>query len=105
MDIVNEQTTYRIVAEFFGEDGAPMTPISGEYRIDDILSDSVIKDWTPFTPVGPQHVITVAYGENAIVNTANDYEERVITVRAPYGQEKQATGEYRYKVRNLLKIT
>lgn len=104
MDIVNELTTYRIVMEFISEQGAPVTPTAGTYRIDDVISDSVILDSTPFTPSGSQHVLVVDFSDNRIVDTDNTLEERIISVVAQYGTGKQCTGEYRYKVRNLAKV-
>lgn len=105
MDIVNEQTTYRIVTEFTGEDMAPVTPTVGFYRIADLLTGLVLKDWTEFTPSGSSYVITIGHNENRIVSQSNDYEEKVLTVVAAYGGTKQCTGEYRYKVKNLVGVT
>ena len=104
MDIVNENTTYRVVAEFISEQGAPVIPTAGTYRLDDVISDTVLKDATAFTPSGSQHVFTIDYGDNRIIDPDNDLEERVLTVVAQYGTGKQCTGEYRYKIRNLSKV-
>jgi hypothetical protein len=105
MDIVNEKTTYRIVVEFIAEDGAPVVPSSGVYRLDDVLSgEEAIAD-TPFVPGGSSFVVTIPFAANEIINNSNDLEEKVFTVVAEYGVGKQCTGEYRYKVRNLLKLT
>ena len=105
MDIVNEKTTYRIVVEFIAEDGAPVIPTFVTYQIDDVLSDENVLSSRSFVPSGSQYVITIPYSSNRVINSNNDTEERSITVVAIYGVGKQCTGEYRYKVRNLLKVT
>lgn len=104
MDIVNELTTYRVVAEFMAEDGAPVVPSQSSYRLDDVLSDTQIIDDTNFTPSGSTHVITIPHASMNILDDGNDLEERVLTVIAPYGTAKQCTGEFRFKVRNLSKV-
>lgn len=107
MDTINEQTTYRITITWTDEAGEPLTPTSGTYRIDDVTDPAnpvTVKTTQTITPSSSSANIDIAYGDNAILNSANAYENRLVTFTWTYGGNKKGTGEYRYRIKNLLKI-
>lgn len=103
MITINEGTTCFVTATFRDQDGAPVTPTALSYRVDDVGSGAVIKDWTTVTPVSPEYIVELT-AENYIIVNTSVREERLITFRWEYDTTKQGTGEYRYLVRNLSKI-
>lgn len=103
MEEINDQSTSVLTASFFDEAGNPVTPTSGDYRIDDLASGSVIKGTTAISPTGVTHDITISSAENKIVNEALLSEIRLVTVTWNYSGKK-ATGEYRYRIKNLIKL-
>jgi len=108
MDEVNEKSTHFIDAAFTDEDGAPVTPSSGTYRIDDESPDGTcaeIKADTAFAPATPTHRFEVEPDENRILNSSKRYEVRLVTVTIVYNTNKSHSAEYRYRVKNLNKVT
>lgn len=106
LDVVNEKSHYTVTLRFTDENGEAITPVSGSYRIDDVASGQQIRGDTPFVPAGSSHDIVIADNENAIQNAENDTEERVVTVSVVYGADSRVQkSEYRYYVRNLLKVS
>lgn len=103
--IINEKTTSIVTLTFTNENDDAVTPDSGSYRIDDVDSGTAIKAATAFTPTSSTHEITISSTENSILNTDNDYEQRVLTVTTTYSGGKVCTAEYFYMVKNLQKIT
>lgn len=101
MDSINEKSSYTVTAAFTNEDGSPVTPSLGSYRIDDEFSGTQIKGDTPFTPSSSTFAIVIAPNDNRILDSAKSEEVRVITVTFVYGTTMQGSGEYRYKVLNL----
>ncbi len=104
MKIVNEKSSAILTLTFEDESENAVTPDSGIYRIDDIDSGTEIKGDTAFTPSSSTHDITLTATENAIIDSTQPYETKLVTVTFVYGT-KQGTGEYQYKVRNLRKIS
>ena len=103
MDVVNEQTTYIITADFTDQDGAATTPSSGSYRIDDITDGVIteVKGDTAFIPTETSHDIEITPNENALVNPENQMEYRLMTVRFTYGSARQGAAEYRWCIKNM----
>ncbi len=105
LDVINEKTTFVITATFRDLTGELVTPSSASYRIDDVISGSEIRGDTPFTPEGSSYDITISKDENRILDNAHNTEERIVTVKFVFGiDNKEGNGEYRYIVKNLLKI-
>lgn len=104
MEIVNERSTSIVTLTFRDETGAQVTPSAGTYRIDDAASGTEIRAATPFTPSGSTHDITITDEENRILDVNRNIEERIVTVSFTYGVGKKGSGEYRYGVKNLLKM-
>jgi len=101
---VNERTSTTLSLTFADEHGAGVTPTSGKYRIDDIISGDIITGWTAFTPSTSSYDISITSLENGIIDETNDSEVRAITVIVYYSGGKQCTSEYRYEITNLLEV-
>ena len=82
VDSVNEKSQIFITATHLDKAGDPTTPTSLRYRIDDVSSGAVILDWTSIaiTSPGTSHEITVTAAQNAILNTLNSSEQKILTL-------------------------
>jgi hypothetical protein len=101
---VNEQTSATLSLSFTDEQGRPVTPSSGKYRIDDIRSGTVITDWTNFTPSASSYDIFITSNENEVIDQTNDGEVRRVTAIMYYSIGKQCIAEYRYEVMNMREV-
>jgi len=108
METVNEGTTSYLEIVFKNEAGVGVTPLTATYRIDDVLSGTAIRAITPFSPSSPTYVLRIAEGDNKILDTTKEYEERLVTLTYTYTDTQSQTAtrnaEYNYKVKNLKKI-
>ncbi len=104
MQTVNEKSTLIVTGTFTDENGSPVTPSSGTYRIDDLGSGSAIKASTPFSPTGSTYDFVVSSTENAMVSSTNAQELHALTVTFVYSG-KTGTAEYRFIVQNLFGVT
>jgi hypothetical protein len=106
MDTVNEKTTYIVTIYFWDENGAAVTPGAAWYSLYCETTKTEILTETVIAGLGTSVDITITLSQNAIINTLNDYEQKLLTTRFTYGAPvKQGTGEYRYLVNNLKRIT
>ncbi|KUG22373.1 hypothetical protein ASZ90_007852 [hydrocarbon metagenome] len=105
MELINEKTTLTLRLTFKDEDNVAVVPTAAQYRIDDVDSGSQILDWSSFTPSASTHDLTITDAQNAIIDTNLERERKKVTVQITHGPEnKKATGDYIYIVRNLTKI-
>lgn len=102
--LVNEKSNMALAVSFFDDTGAAVTPDSATYRIDDLTSSTVILASTALTPATVV-TIQITSAQNAMVSTANQSEERVVTVEFVYATSKRGTNEYRYEVKNLYGVS
>jgi ribulose 1,5-bisphosphate synthetase/thiazole synthase len=88
MLIINEQTTLVMQLAFTDEKAEPVIPSAAQYRLDNMATyDLIITD-----------------AQNATLNAAREVEKKRLTVKITFGLDnKKATGEYIYAVRNLSK--
>lgn len=100
MDIVREKNTSLLPISFYDEDGAPVTPTSATYQIDD-ESGAVITAETAFTPGD----LLISANENRIVTGTKQSERRKVTIKWTYGTGKSGAEEYEYIVKNLTKVS
>ena len=102
--LVNEKSNMALTVSFFDDTGAAVVPDSATYRIDDLTSSTSILAPTALTPATVV-TIQITSAQNAILNSANQFEDRVITVEFVYATTKRGTDEYRYEVRNLYGVS
>jgi ribose 5-phosphate isomerase len=106
MEIINEETTLVLRLSFKDENSVGVIPTAAQYRIDDVESGTQLLDWTSFAPSAITHDLTITDAQNDILDAALDSEKKKVTVKITYGpQNKKATADYIYTVKNLSKIT
>lgn len=99
---ISEGSRQKFAISFKDEDYQPFLPTSVRYRLDDKTDDitTVILDWQTVTP-DYRVEITIPSSANAILNDANSYETRVLTIQSDYGTDNQLSEDETYRVRNL----
>lgn len=101
---ITERSTAYLTASFFDKAGAAAAPSSVTYRVDCEKTGAALVPSSSVTP-GQSVEITIPASANAMQEATNDFETKVVTVTANYGAGEQITAAYRYRVRNLSKIT
>jgi hypothetical protein len=102
---INENTALTLTISFADDTGAEIIPATAEYRLDDVSSGAEILTWTSITPSTAALDIIITEAQNAILDSTREREKKRLTARFTYGADnKQATAEYIYAVRNLTKI-
>lgn len=109
--IVPEGTNFTATAYFRTRSTkAAATPTTVDYRVDDLTTDTVIKDWTTATP-GTSVALTMDYAINKIQGSSvtyvgyPKYQRRQLTVRADSGLSTQAIGTVSWRVKNVRGVT
>jgi len=107
MDTINEKSTAIVTASFFNEDDVAISPTQAWYSLYCETSATELKAETELTGLGTTKDIEITPTENQIQVAANSSEIKVLTVRFTYGGGglRQGTGQYRYAVTNLQRIT
>jgi hypothetical protein len=104
METVNEKTVAVITVLFREEDGGLVNPSAASYELTDLNTGTVLTTSTSISPIGGVYDIIIAASKNAIIDNSRAYETKVITVAWTYGTGT-AYAEYRYRVKNLSKVT
>jgi hypothetical protein len=99
--IVNELSSAQLTISFLDERGNAMTPVTVDYRIDCMTTERAILPWTSAGAPSSTMTITITSAQNAIINEANGFETKMVTVRANYGETTEFTSQYAYQVENL----
>jgi hypothetical protein len=101
---VNDSSTAYLSVTFTDKTGVAVAPSTVNYTIHDVTSNTQVKASTSVSPSATVE-ITILPSENAILDTAQNYEMRRVTVIAAYGGSDQVTDEYTYRVKNLRNVT
>lgn len=104
-DIVNEGSIAYLTAKFYDKDDKLDAPSSITYRIDCLTNDQEILGDTPIGSPASTVEITITATQNAIITQSNDFERRLVTVKATYGTGNAVNEEFEYYVKNLAKVT
>lgn len=104
METINEKSVAVITVLFKDEDGVLITPSAASYRVDDLTAGTALVASTTITPVDGMHDIVIPASANAIIDNNRTYETKVVTVAWTYGTGT-VNDEYRYRVKNLFKVT
>lgn len=88
MTTINEQTSQVFTADFYDENGTPITPEIATYSVHDVGSGTAIIPETQITPLSPSVEIETSTDDNKILNDSNDKETRNLTVRFKYRNSK-----------------
>lgn len=104
MSNVNERCQSTLTCTFRDKNGVLATPTTLKYRIDDILSGTVIKPNTTVTPSTSSYDITITATENRIIETSRISEERKVSCEWYSGTTLIGSADYLYRVINKHKI-
>lgn len=105
LESVNERSTAYLTVTFRDKAGAEQAPASASYRIDDAGSGQAVRAATPIMAPGSTVEITLTPDDNRLLDEANPYERRRVTVAAEYGAADAVNVEYVYQVIGLAGVT
>lgn len=101
---ITEETGFTATAYFRTRaTGAAATPTTVHYRVDDITSQTTLKDWTSVT-TGESVSISITGAMNQIQQNSSSSEHKQLIVQADRGLTTQATGRAIWKVQNIYGI-
>lgn len=98
---VREGSALFFTFAFTDENGDPVTPISIDWRIDDVDSGTEVVGWTAVGSPASSVNVQVNPASNAIIDQTKVVEKRILTVRMDNGQLTQAFETKHYRVQNL----
>ena len=101
---VNEKSTAYLAVTCLDKLLAAAAPATFTYRVDCESTGAALVPDTPLTPDVNMELVVPA-DANAIQEPTNAFEYRLVTMTATYSGGEQVTTQYRYRVRNLTKIT
>ena len=100
LDLINEKTTVYIDITFLDKNSKPSSPSSITYSTYCKTTKIAIKTDVIVTPAS-QITITLDALDNAIQNTANTTEDKVLTIKATYSANDLLNSDYNYIIKNL----
>lgn len=101
IELWNERSTMAVRCEFLDEDDLPVVPTLAQYRIDDVKSQTTIRDLADFDgPLAATKIIEVTEDENRIISDAR-FEERQILVYFEWATDRSRWDRLRYLVQNF----
>ncbi len=102
MEEIDEGSSQTVEVRFFSDVAmlVPATPTSITYSVRCKTSGASIKT---NVVIAPASVITIPLDslDSAIQNTANAFEEKILTVKAVYTVTDKCNSEYVWRVKNL----
>lgn len=102
---VKEKSTSWVTAKPLDRDGKPLTPTNARYRLDDKKSGNAIIAWTTIGTPSDEMEIQIPADDNAIINTNNKTETKVVTWECDFGTDDAQVGVIEYDVVNLQFVT
>ena len=100
MSQVNENQAYRYTVASLDYNGKARTPTNARYRLDDKLSGNSIIAWTDISPLSTSMTIDIPASANAIIDSNQEFETKVLTVEVDYGTNDASNTEVEYEVKN-----
>lgn len=89
---LNEASRCWVKVKFFDKDEMPQIPSAVRYRIDCETTGQIVLDWTTFSTDTVIEIEVIA-PLNAIINTRNPIERKVMTVQANSDNPNEAFNE------------
>ncbi len=100
VDQVKEGTTAYLTVTFKDKDGAPQTPSSADYRIDNLTTKKVVLASTNIPAPGNPQEIVITSTQNKLHKQKNSKERFRVTVVGNYGAGDAAVDFFDYEVIN-----
>jgi len=101
LETVNEGSTLSLGVEFLSETGTPIAPLRAFWKIEDLMSGSLIKDWTEIANPSLRLYLTIGPDVCSILNQTNSSEVKRITIKAEFGPNIVVVQEKDIIVQNL----
>lgn len=107
IDVFNEKETGYVALTFTDEEGAAVTPDSATYTLYDEASKNTInsRDQIVISGLASSIDLELEPDDNVIVNNTKTYEIHILLVEWIYNTDKKGKDEYRFSVKNLVKVT
>lgn len=102
---INEQSTGTLTVSCLNKSGQSSTPIALTWEAVDLTSGTVLQTATAVTVTGATIEIEIPAMVNRIINPARQYETRLVTVRAQYGENDFCNEVFAYTVKNLKAVS
>lgn len=108
MDVVNEGSTAYLAVSFLDKNGNVEAPASATFRVDGKAPDATV--WTEvlddadILPILGTVELVLTPTANALITQDDDYEDRLVTIKATYDASDGVNAEYLYKLKNLAKV-
>jgi hypothetical protein len=101
LETVNEGSTLSLSVEFLSEMGTPISPHRMLWKIEDLMSGTIIKDWTEIP--NPASIVYLTIGPDicAILDQTNSLEVKRVTIKAEFGFNVVVVQEKDIIVENL----
>jgi len=101
-NIVNEGSTAYVTVSLKDKAGALAAPASLTYSLHCLTTGAVLRSDVPLAAAS-QVEITLTPADNAVQNSGNLYETKLLTLKAAYGAADALQADYEYQVKNLAR--
>ena len=101
MDYLNENSSYSFTLTIRDPNGDVTDPDTLSYTIHDARSLNVIRTEENLSTVSGVATIEISPEDTVILNTKNEYEERILTIKANSGENNEFNVQFEYSVHNL----
>ena len=101
LETVNEGSTLSLSVEFLSEAGSPISPQRVFWKIEDLMSGTVVKDWTEISNPASTLYLTIGPDICAILDQTNSLEVKRVTIKAEFGPNIVVVQEKDIIVQNL----
>ena len=101
---VNEKSKAYLTVSFYDKNGDPDTPLTVKYNVYCLTNGQELRADTSLTP-NETVEIELTPSDNVIIDSNNDIEKRLVTVKANYGTNDEVNEEFRYNVVNLRRVS
>jgi hypothetical protein len=101
LETVNEGSTLILSVEFLSEMGTLVSPHRVFWKIEDLMSGTLIKDWTEISNPASTIYLTIGPDICSILDQRNSSEVKRITMKAEFGPNVVVVQEKDIIVQNL----
>ena len=101
---IRERSPVFLTVNFTDENNNPVTPLTVDWRLDDVSNGQEVLDWQSETPANPL-TFTVPAANNTIIDDSRDSELKEVVVRVDNGAQTEAHETIRYTVENIAGVS
>ena len=101
LETINEGSTLSLSVKFLSEAGTPINPHRVFWKVEDLMSGTIVKDWTEITKPSSTMYLTIGPDICSILDQTNSSEVKRITIKAEFGLNAVVVQEKDIIVQNL----